>query len=70
MSFIYIYNTLLKSSEADLYRLSLEAIMVSSKEMDSTITVHILDKVSCISYCTNTLGKALNPGILLPAMIK
>ena len=32
--------------------------------------VQILDENDCISHCTNTLGKGMNPIILPPAMGK
>ena len=32
--------------------------------------VQILDEIDCISHCTNTLGKGMNPIILPPAMGK
>ena len=32
--------------------------------------VQILDETDCISHCTNTLGKGMNPIILPPAMGK
>ena len=38
--------------------------------MDTAIQVQILDKIDCISHCTNTLGKGINPIILPPAMGK
>ena len=33
-------------------------------------TIQILDETDCISHSTNTLGKGMNPIILLPAMGK
>ena len=39
-------------------------------EMDMATRVQILDKTDCISHCTNTLGKGMNPIILPPAMGK
>ena len=36
--------------------------------MDTAIRVQILDETDCISHCTNTLGKGMNPIILPPAM--
>ena len=38
--------------------------------MDTTAQVQILDDTDCISHCTNTLGKGMNPIILPPAMGK
>ena len=38
--------------------------------MDTATGVQILDKTDCISYCTDTLGKGMNPIILPPAMGK
>ena len=32
------------------------------------VRVQILDETDCISHSTNTLGKGMNPIILLPAM--
>ena len=43
---------------------------ISSKELDTTTRVQILDETDCISHSTNTLGKAMNPIILPPAMGK
>ena len=37
--------------------------------MDMVKWVQILDKAICISYGTNTIGKGMNPIILLPAMV-
>ena len=34
------------------------------------VYVQILDKTDCISHCTNTLGKDMNPIILPPVMGK
>ena len=34
------------------------------------IYIYILDETDCISHCTNTLGKGMNPIILPPAMGK
>ena len=36
----------------------------------SASRVQILDETDCISHSTNTLGKGMNPIILLPAMDK
>ena len=36
--------------------------------MDTVARVQILDETDCISHCTNTLGKGMNPIILPPAM--
>ena len=38
--------------------------------MDTATQVQILDETDCISHCTNTLGKGMNPIILPPAMGK
>ena len=38
--------------------------------MDTATQVQILDKIDCISYSINTLGKGMNPIILPPAMGK
>ena len=38
--------------------------------MDAAIRVQILDEPDCISHSTNTLGKGMNPIILLLAMGK
>ena len=38
--------------------------------MDTATRVQILDVADCISHCTNTLGKGMNPIILHPAMGK
>ena len=38
--------------------------------MDTATRVQILDETDCISHCTNTLGKGMNPIILPPAMGK
>ena len=38
--------------------------------MDTVTQVQILDETDCISHCTNTLGKGMNPTILPPAMGK
>ena len=43
--------------------------MVSSKEMDTVTQVQILDETDCISHSTNTLGKGMNPIILLQLWI-
>ena len=43
---------------------------LSSQEMDTATRVQILDQTDCISHCVNTLGKSMNPIILLPAMGK
>ena len=40
------------------------------KNMDAATRVQILDEAGCISLNTNTLGKAMNPIILPPAMGK
>ena len=37
--------------------------------MELSIRVQILNEAVCISHCTNTLGKGLNPTIPLPAMV-
>ena len=36
--------------------------------MDAAIRVQILDEADCISHCTNSLGKDMNPSILPPAI--
>ena len=38
--------------------------------MDTVTRVQIRDETDCISHCTNTLGKGMNPIILPPAMGK
>ena len=38
--------------------------------MDTSTRVQILNDTDCISHCTNTLGKGMNPIILPPAMGK
>ena len=38
--------------------------------MDTRTRFQILDSADCISYCTNTLEKGMNPIILPPAMGK
>ena len=38
--------------------------------MDTVTRVQILDETNCISHSTNTIGKGMNPIILLPAMGK
>ena len=38
--------------------------------MDTATRVQILDEADCISHCTNTLGKGMDPIILPPAMSK
>ena len=38
--------------------------------MDTAALDQILDEDDCISHSTNTLGKGMNPIILLPAMAK
>ena len=38
--------------------------------MNPVTRVQILDEIDCISHCTNTLGKGMNPIILPPAMGK
>ena len=38
--------------------------------MDTATRVQTLDENDCISYCTNTLEKVMNPIILPPAMGK
>ena len=43
-------------------------LLLSSLETDTVIWFQILLKAVCISHCTNTLGKSMNPTILLPAM--
>ena len=36
-------------------------------KMDTATRVKILDETDCISHCTNSLGKGVNPIILPPA---
>ena len=36
--------------------------------MESVIRVRIVDEIVCISHYANTLGKNMNPTILLPAL--
>ena len=38
--------------------------------MDIMTQAQILNKADCISHCTNTLGKGMNPIIIPPAMGK
>ena len=38
--------------------------------MEMATLVQILDETDCISHCTNTLGKGMNPIILPPAVGK
>ena len=38
--------------------------------MDTVTQVQILDETDCISHSINTLGKGMNPIILLPGMGK
>ena len=38
--------------------------------MDTATRVQILDETDCVSHCTNTLGKGMNPIILSLAMGK
>ena len=38
--------------------------------MYTATRIQILDETNCISHCTNTLGKGMNPIILPPAMGK
>ena len=38
--------------------------------MDTAARVQILNETDCISHCTNTLGKGMNPIILPPAIGK
>ena len=38
--------------------------------MDTATRVQIMDVTDCISHCTNTLGKSMNPIILPLAMGK
>ena len=38
--------------------------------MDLATQVQILGEADCISHNSNTLGKGMNPVILLPAMAK
>ena len=38
--------------------------------MDTATQVQIRDETDCISHCTNTFGKGMNPIILPPAMGK
>ena len=42
----------------------------SRRGMDTATRVQILDETDCISHSTNTLGKGMNPIILLLAMGK
>ena len=45
---------------------------ISQEEINKKIqdNVQILDETDCISHCTNTLGKGMNPIILPPALGK
>ena len=45
-------------------------VLTMVTDMDMVIQVQILDEVDCISHSTNTLGKGMNPVILLPVMSK
>ena len=58
---LYTYNKIMEVPEV---------YWLSSKEMDTTTRVQILDEADCISHNTNTLGKGMNPIILPPAMSK
>ena len=44
--------------------------MIPVGVMDTATRVQILDETDCISHSTNTLGKGMNPIILLQAMGK
>ena len=46
------------------------ALVYNNSMIDTTTRVQILDETDCISHCTNTLGKGMNPIILPPAMGK
>ena len=43
--------------------------IMESEEMEST-SQKILDKADCISFCTNTFKKGMNPNLITPAMDK
>ena len=45
-------------------------LWLSSWEMDTVTRVQILDETDCISHCSNTLGKGMNPVNLPPSMGK
>ena len=45
-------------------------VMIIVVETDTLTRVQILDEADCISHCTNTFGKGMNPIILPPAMGK
>ena len=47
-----------------------DKVYKSSWEMNTATRVEILDETDCISHSTSTLGKGMNPIILLPAMGK
>ena len=44
--------------------------MAIIKEMELAIQVQILDKVDCVSFCTNSLTNGMNPFLLSLAMSK
>ena len=50
--------------------LGMEKCAMMIMKMDTATRVQILDETDCISHSTNTLGKGMNPIILLPAMGK
>ena len=45
------------------------ALYISFRGVRSVIVI-VVDETDCISHCTNTLGKGMNPIILPPAMGK
>ena len=53
-----------------IYKIVGGARGVSSQEVDTATWIQILDETDCISHCTNTFGKSINPNILPPAMGK
>ena len=44
--------------------------VLTSQDVDTTTRVQILDEPDYILHSSNTLGKGMNPNILLPAMGK
>ena len=48
----------------------LELLSVAVQMKHIKVFIQILDETDCISHSTNTLGKGMNPIILLPAMGK
>ena len=44
--------------------------MCHENQLNHMYVVQTLDETDCISLCTNTLGKGMNPTILPPVMGK